>query len=69
MMTGVYNRLGVPVWASNLTLIRALRKKLNPGILKGHGANRKARRKLYREIIRIHTKAGRLYWLAMQGGR
>ncbi len=66
MLTGTYNRLRVHVWASDRQVIRALRKKLNPAILKGRG-HRERRLDLYREVLAIHRGSQGLYVRVQQG--
>lgn len=56
MYTGIYSRLGVTVYASNLAVLRALRKRLNPDARRGR-VGRDQRHLLYRAILKEHDKA------------
>ena len=55
-MFGTYQRLNVHVFASNLAVIRALRRKLKPGVLHDR-TKRDARHELYRTILKHHSDA------------
>jgi hypothetical protein len=52
-MYGTYGRLKVPVWASDLTVLRALRKKLKPFSQE----RRAARKEIFRAILAEHHEA------------
>lgn len=64
-MLGTYNRLGVPVWASNLTVIRAARRKLRDPRNK---SERVARKRFYRQMLEQHVGARELYDFVQRGG-
>lgn len=60
MMFGTYQRLNVPVWASNMQVIRAARAKLRPSCW--HDTSYREGRKLfYRNMLEYHAQALRLY--------
>jgi hypothetical protein len=59
-MFGTYCRLNVHVLTSNLTVIRALRRKLRPESLTDP-AKRDARKAIYREILAIHARQRALF--------
>ena len=59
MYIGTYNRLHVPVTASNRAVIRAARMKIAPKA-RNHPAFRDARKRFYREMLAIHAKASGL---------
>lgn len=52
-MFGTYNRLNVPVWASNREVIKAFRSRLITSALTA--PYRDARHKLIRQILAIHS--------------
>lgn len=60
-MTGVYNRLGLHVLASNLALIRAAHKRIDKPKRK-HPDYREARKQFYRRMIETHSEAAALYF-------
>ena len=55
-MFGTYNRLNLDIAESNIAVIRALRKRLNPAILKGREF-RARRHNIYRAILQEHQSA------------
>ncbi len=59
MFYGTYQRLGVHIWGSNLTLIRAARKKLKPEVLHSR-AHRNMRHSFYKRMIEFHQAEQRL---------
>ena len=58
-MQGFYERLGLHVMASNREVIRATRRKLARKAL--GRKDRRARHKLYRDMIARHGRARRLF--------
>jgi hypothetical protein len=52
-MFGTYQRLGVPVWASNRAVIKALSRKLTAAAHKRE--HRTERHKLIRQVLAIHA--------------
>jgi hypothetical protein len=58
MYIGTYNRCNLPVWATDLQALKALRKKLNPAFLGRE--HRTSRHKLMRDFLEIHHNARRL---------
>lgn len=58
-MYATYLRLGVQVWDSNRTVIRAARRKLARSALRDP-ARRDARQRFYREMLGHHADAQRL---------
>ena len=58
-MHGTYLRLGVTVWASDRTVIRAARRKLTRSARRDP-AKRDARKRFYHEMLAHHTNAQRL---------
>ncbi|ABQ39556.1 hypothetical protein GJ689_02015 [Rhodoplanes serenus] len=58
-MHGTYLRLGVTVWDSDRTVIRAARRKLTRSARRDP-AKREARRRFYREMLAHHSNAQRL---------
>ncbi len=58
-MYGTYLRLGVTVWASDRTVIRAARRKLARSARRDP-AKREARKRFYREMLEHHANAQRL---------
>jgi len=58
-MYGTYLRLGIPVWASDRTVIRAAQRKLTRSARRDP-AKREARKRFYREMLEHHANAQRL---------
>jgi hypothetical protein len=58
-MHGTYLRLGVTVWASDRSVIRAARRKLARSARRDP-AKRDARKRFYREMLEHHANAQRL---------
>jgi hypothetical protein len=58
-MIGTYGRLNVHVYASDLEVIRALRRKLRPEVLHDRSL-RGQRHKIYRAILAEHKAAREL---------
>ena len=58
-MYGTYQRLGLPVSASNLAVIRAASQKLKPGA-RSPREYRTFRHNYYREMLKYHGQAGRI---------
>ncbi len=56
MYYGIYSRLGVTIYASNMTVLRALRKRLHPASRRGR-EGREHRHLLYRAILKEHENA------------
>lgn len=56
MYTGTYNRLRLPVWASNRAVIRAGLGKLKPVSRRGR-AHRETRHAYLRELLVVHHAA------------
>ena len=54
-MHGTYLRLGVTVWASDRTVIRAARRKLTRSARRDP-AKREARKRFYREMLEYQRK-------------
>lgn len=65
-MFGTYERLNLHVAASNLAVIRATCRMLHPRILRMR-QHREGRHALYREMLRYHADAGKLYRDVMRG--
>lgn len=65
-MFGTYQRLGLPVCASDMDVIRATRRKLEPRHLynRQHRAGRHA---IYRAALDHHHRAESLYFNVMKG--
>lgn len=59
-MFGTYCRLGLPVWASDLDVIRATRRKMKKSALRD-ATKRDARKSVYRAILAHHRDARDLY--------
>lgn len=59
-MYGTYQRLRVPVWASDMTVIRAIRRKLRREC-RTPRKYRADRHKIYRTILRYHHDAQRIW--------
>lgn len=59
-MIGTYHRLNVTVFASNLEVIRAARKKLKREAFKRE--HRTFRHEFYSRLLSIHADAQRLYF-------
>ena len=57
-MYGTYLRLGITVWDSDRTVIRAARRKLTRPAR--DPAKREARKRFYREMLEHHASAQRL---------
>jgi len=66
-MFGAYNRLNIHVMASDLTVLRELRTRLNPVVFRNLRKTRKPRHKLYRAILKEHANARDLYYRVMLG--
>ena len=58
-MYATYLRLGVTVWASDRTVIRAARRKLARSARRDP-AKREARKRFYRDMLEHHASAQRL---------
>ena len=58
-MLGTYHRLNVHVWSSDLTVIRAARRKLVKGVRRDR-TKRTQRHAYYRAMLDYHRKAQRL---------
>ncbi|MBB5520191.1 hypothetical protein [Amphiplicatus metriothermophilus] len=58
-MYGTYLRLGVAVWASDRSVIRAARRKLTRTV-QPDPAKREARKRFYRDMLEHHASAQRL---------
>ena len=65
-MFATYNRLGVPVWASNREVIRAARQVYR-GDVRNLRIHRKARKMFYKVMLREHAQAITLYKAVMSG--
>jgi len=55
-MLGTYHRLGVDIYASDITVIRAIRRKITRKARKAR-SQRKARHALYRAVLQCHHEA------------
>jgi hypothetical protein len=62
-MLGTYHRLHIPVWASDITVIRAARKKISKSHLHSR-KHRDARHSFYRVMLNYHRKAQQLFYAA-----
>lgn len=56
MYYSIYCRLGVTVYASNMAVLRAARKRMHPAARRGR-AQRDMRHKFYRALLAEHDKA------------
>lgn len=66
MSFGMYCRLNLHVSQSNMDVVRATRRLLNP---EGHGRKyRKPRHDLYRTMLKHHKAARKLYYGNRFGG-
>jgi hypothetical protein len=65
-MYGTYCRLRVPVWASDMDVIRAARGKIAKHHRRGR-ATRGARHQFYRTMLDYHARASQTYDQAMGG--
>ena len=65
-MYGTYQRLNLHVAASNIDVIRAVRRKLKKSSLRDT-SRRKARHGIYREMIGHHKDARNLYVHVQRG--
>ena len=59
MHTLVYHRLGLPVWATDREVLKALRRKLKPSARRGR-KSRKNRHALMRGVLKVHHNARNL---------
>lgn len=64
-MLGTYNRLDLHVSASWRDVVRAAVTKV---MVPYRPAERRARRKIFRALVREHQKAGKLYRHVVTGG-
>lgn len=65
-MYSTYCRLNVHVLASDITVIREVRKKLRPEVLRDRDA-RGRRHEIYKLILAEHKDARRLYFAVTRG--
>lgn len=66
MNQAFYNRLGVPVTASNREVIRAVRNKLMPEFRSSRYV-RASRHRLLHDVLDLHDAARKLYIHVTQG--
>lgn len=66
-MWGAYYRLGLPVWASDRAVLRALRKRMRAECLRAP-RYREQRRSAYEWILKCHHARQAEYHQAMRGG-
>lgn len=64
-MFATYLRLHLPVWASDMDVIRAARRKIAKHHQRGR-ATRDARHQFYRVMLGHHARAGQTYQQAMK---
>ena len=62
-MFGLYNRLGVHVCDSDMTVIREVRLRLSP--LAFTRKHREDRHQIYRTILQEHAEARKLYYYVL----
>lgn len=67
-MWGSYERLGLPVWASEREIIRAVRSKIRPECLIDRDY-REGRRYLYLKMLECHHKSRIQYDTVMRGSK
>lgn len=66
MLYGTYLRLGLPVGASDIDVMRALRAKWKKGVRRDP-ALRDTRKATYRQILRYHQQARDLFFEVTRG--